>query len=71
MNQVITKFSAATAWPRVLKGLEPAVDLATLATLEELQEEGEPNLIVEVIDLYLADVPRRLSALRASLAAFT
>ncbi|MDQ1729607.1 MAG: hypothetical protein QOD33_1732 [Pyrinomonadaceae bacterium] len=67
MNQAITQFAFATGLPRVLGDFEPAVDLATLATLEELQEEGEPNLIVELIDLFLADVPCRLSALRASL----
>ena len=41
-----------------------AVDLAVLASYETIQLDGEPDLIVELIDLYLDDAPRRMAALR-------
>ncbi len=40
------------------------VDLSVLNSFEEAQSEGEPDLIVELIDLYLADVPKHLSAMK-------
>ena len=43
--------------------LEP-VDLAMLACYEEVQLDGEPDLIVELVDLYLEDAPRRVAAMR-------
>jgi HPt (histidine-containing phosphotransfer) domain-containing protein len=42
------------------------VDLSVLIAFEEMQMEGEPDLIIELIDLYLADVPQRLFAIRDS-----
>ena len=46
----------------------PAVDLAALASYEGLQLDGEPDLIVELIDLYLEDAPRRMTVMRESAA---
>src|SRR5437588_4804659 len=46
-----------------------AVDLALLLSFAEAQGEGEPDLIVGLIDLYLADTPHRLAAIRAAGAA--
>ena len=46
-----------------------AVDLAVLASYEEIQLDGEPDLVVELIDLYLEDAPRRVAVMRDSLAA--
>lgn len=46
-----------------------AVDLAVLLSLEEAQVEGEPDLVVELIDLYAEDTPRRLAAIRSAWAA--
>jgi HPt (histidine-containing phosphotransfer) domain-containing protein len=43
------------------------VDLALLASYEEIQLDGEPDLIVELIDLYLEDAPRRVASMRESL----
>lgn len=43
------------------------VDLSVLFDFEEAQCEGEPDLIVELIDLYLADVPQQLSAIKNSI----
>ncbi|MET0623876.1 MAG: Hpt domain-containing protein [Pyrinomonadaceae bacterium] len=46
-----------------------AVDSVVLLSLEEAQVEGEPDLVVELIDLYAEDTPRRLDAIRSALAA--
>ena len=46
-----------------------AVDLLVLLGLEEAQIEGEPDLVVELIDLYAEDTPRRLAAIRSAWAA--
>lgn len=40
-----------------------AVDLAVLASYEEAQIEGEPDFIVELIDLYVDEVPRLFDSL--------
>lgn len=45
-----------------------AVDLSLLAGYEKIQLEGEPDLIVELIDLYLEDAPRRVAAMQKALA---
>jgi HPt (histidine-containing phosphotransfer) domain-containing protein len=52
-----------------LDALGEAVDLVVLLSLEEAQVEGEPDLVVELIDLYADDTPRRLDAIRSALAA--
>ena len=45
-----------------------AVDMAVLTSFEEAQGEGEPDLVVELIDLYLEDTPHRVAAIREALA---
>jgi histidine phosphotransfer protein HptB len=45
-----------------------AVDLSVLASYEDIQIEGAPDLIVELIDLYVKDAPRRVAIMRAALA---
>lgn len=45
-----------------------SVDLAMLASYEEIQFDGEPDLIVELIDLYLEDAPCRVAVMQESLA---
>jgi HPt (histidine-containing phosphotransfer) domain-containing protein len=42
------------------------VDPAVIASLDEAWEEGEPDLIVELIDLYLGDAPQWLEAIRTA-----
>jgi two-component system, sensor histidine kinase and response regulator len=45
-----------------------AVDLAVLATYDEAQIEGEPDFVVELIDIYLNEVPRLFGAIRHAIA---
>lgn len=45
-----------------------AVDLAMLRSYEEIQLDGEPDLIIELIDLYVEDAPSRVAVMRESLA---
>lgn len=47
---------------------EEAVELVVLLGLEGAQVEGEPDLIVELIELYAEDAPHRLAAIRGALA---
>jgi len=44
-----------------------AVDLAVLRSYENIQLDGGPDLIVELIDLYLEDARRRLAVMKLSL----
>lgn len=44
-----------------------AVDLAILASYDEAQEEGEPDFVVELIDLYLDEAPRIFNAIHEGL----
>jgi len=44
-----------------------AVDLAVLTSYEEAQIEGEPDFVVELIDLYLDEVPRLFDALQTAI----
>ena len=38
-----------------------AIDVTLLRSLASAQADGEPDLIVDVIDLYMKDAPRRLA----------
>lgn len=52
-----------------LDASEEVLDMAVLLGLEEAQVEGEPDLIAELIKLYVEDTPRRIAAIRCALAA--
>ena len=45
------------------------MDRSMLASLRELQEEGEPDILKELIELFLTDVPPQLAALREAVEA--
>lgn len=45
------------------------IDAETIDALRSLQEEGEDDLLVELIDLFLQDAPARIVAIRAAVEA--
>jgi len=45
-------------------GQPPALDPGVLASLRELQNEDEPDLLDELVELFLADAEPKLAALR-------
>lgn len=45
-----------------------AVDVSVLRSFEQIQAEGEPDIVVELIDLYLEDAPRKLTSMLAAAA---
>ncbi len=47
----------------------PAVDPEVLQMLADLQEPGEPDLLRELVTLFLRDTPERLDVVRQGLAA--
>jgi HPt (histidine-containing phosphotransfer) domain-containing protein len=44
----------------------PALDPATIDTLRQLNDEGQPDVLTEVLGLFLADAPARLEAIAMS-----
>lgn len=44
----------------------PAIDPETIETLRMLQEDGGPDLVSELFDLFYADVPARLVELKGA-----
>jgi HPt (histidine-containing phosphotransfer) domain-containing protein len=48
---------------------EPPLDERELAGLRQLQQEGEPDFVGELIELFLNDAPPRLAALREAVEA--
>ncbi len=52
------------AAPPAAHGPESPVDLSVLASFEPLQEEGGPDLICELIETLLRDMPQRIIELR-------
>ena len=46
---------------------EGSVDLSVLFGLRELQEQGEPDILEELVDLFLEEVPTELGALREAI----
>lgn len=45
------------------------IDSETIDALRGLQDEGEDDLLVELIDLFLQDAPERIAAIRAAVEA--
>ena len=52
----------------ITKEAVQTVDLAILASFGEAQEQGEPDFVVELIDLYLEEGPRFFNSIRDGLA---
>ena len=50
-------------------GNSRSVNPSAIASLREMQQEGKPDFVTEVIDLFLADAALQLDELRAALAA--
>ena len=44
--------------------MPPALDAAVIASLRELTPPGEPDVLTEVLQLFVADVPGRIGRLR-------
>ncbi|HET6979131.1 MAG TPA: Hpt domain-containing protein [Pyrinomonadaceae bacterium] len=44
-----------------------SVDLSVLAGFDEVQEEGEPDFVVELIELYLSEAPGVFSTIQEGL----
>lgn len=59
--------AGASPTPGAGADIDP-VDLAVLASFDELQEDGAPDLIVELIDLYLEGAPVLISAIQNAVA---
>jgi HPt (histidine-containing phosphotransfer) domain-containing protein len=45
---------------------EPALDPAVLESLRQLTAPGEPDVLAEVLQLFMADVPTRIERLRGA-----
>lgn len=45
------------------EGLQEAIDRSVLASLQELQDEGEPDIVVEVSGLFIKHAPEKLLAI--------
>jgi HPt (histidine-containing phosphotransfer) domain-containing protein len=50
------------------ESFSPAIDPAVLATLRQLNEDGQPDVVKEVLGLFLIDAPARLQAIVAAVA---
>jgi CheY-like chemotaxis protein/HPt (histidine-containing phosphotransfer) domain-containing protein len=46
---------------------EATLDFTVLSTLRDLSEPGEPDPVIELIDLFMEDAPDRLTAMQTSL----
>lgn len=47
----------------------PVLDPQVIENLRQLTADGEPDVLAEVLQLFLQDVPRRIAKLRAACAA--
>ena len=48
---------------------EPVLDATVIDNLRQLTPPGEPDVLAEVLELFLQEVPRRIAKLRAAWAA--
>ena len=64
LAQSLSRSSRANDAAAITRAIDPAV----IASLDEAWEEGEADLVVELIDLYLGDAPQWVEAMRAAAA---
>ena len=50
------------------KDQQSVIDISVIAGLRELQEPGEPDAAVELIDLFLRDTPVKIQSLQSAIA---
>jgi HPt (histidine-containing phosphotransfer) domain-containing protein len=74
LERVNTVASAAEAGspppaepPAMPSADEATLDYSVLNTLRDLSEPGQPDPVVELIDLFMEDAPERLQAMQTSL----
>ncbi len=46
----------------------PTVDLSVLEQYRDLQDEGDPDIVTELIDTFFGDVPTRITGIRDAVA---
>ena len=68
MDVYLAKSRTQPAFVNDAAAATQAIDPAVLASLDEAWEEGEPDLVVELIDLYLGDAPQWVEAMRTAAA---
>ncbi len=72
LNKISPSVATTSATPSVAApapNLPPAIDMEVLRSLRELQEPGEPDPVLELVDLFLSDAQPRLDQLQTALAA--
>src|SRR5205814_9276620 len=47
---------------------EPVIDLQQLQALRDLQDEGDPDMLEELIEMFLSDAQRSMQAIRDAVA---
>jgi CheY-like chemotaxis protein len=70
LAEVLERWSAPAVQaplPDISTAAGGSIDLTVLDSFRELQQEGQPDLVGELIDLYLDDTQARLAELRAAL----
>lgn len=60
ITRVEREYKAESESENGFRAISEEVDLSVLLGFGDMQDSDEPDLIVELIDLYLADVPQRL-----------
>ena len=68
MDDYLAELPVPPALTNGASAVTHAIDPAILASLDEAWEEGEPDLVVELIDLYLGDAPQWVEAMRTAAA---
>jgi len=67
LDAVLERWVSGKRQPSVSEE-QPAVDRGVLNTLRDLQVEGEPDILAEIIELFLIEAVERLAALQRALA---